>query len=194
MPDTHNPPPIPPTTTLSSLHSLLRLPLLHHLRDRPLERILPPKPQIRSKIHNRIIEHNKRTENPEISPPITVVNTESASKLIPIRILAELAYPICANLYVPARLRDEGLRVGLTRLTRWSVESCELVRIAYDGLIVDRDAEERFEEVVEGGEPVHPAAPEVWQVRRRHDDAAEGDDKEEEEWDQQGRQQLVWRE
>lgn len=54
-------------------------------------------------------------------------------------------------------------------------------------------AEEAFEEVVEGREPVHPLAPERRELGGRHDDAAEGDDKEEEDGDEERREELVGR-
>lgn len=53
------------------------------------------------------------------------------------------------------------------------------------------DAEEALEEVVEGGEPVHPGLPEVGEGDVGDDDAAEGDDEGEEAGDEEGGEELV---
>jgi len=91
--------------------SLLRLPLLHNLRNRAFQRVLPPKPQKRRKINNRVIEQDKSTEDPEIPPLVAIVDTESPPKLISIRILAELADSVLTNLYIAAHLLDIGLGI-----------------------------------------------------------------------------------
>ena len=44
------------------------------------------------------------------------------------------------------------------------------------------EREKAFEEIFEGREPVHPAAPEVREGLVGDDNAAEGDDEEEEYW------------
>jgi len=53
------------------------------------------------------------------------------------------------------------------------------------------ECEKAFEEVFEGGEPVHPAAPEVREGLVGNDDAAEGDDEEEEYRYQQRSKEFV---
>ena len=57
---------------------------------------------------------------------------------------------------------------------------------------MDNNAQEPLEQVVEGGEPVHPRAPEGGQGHVGHDDAAEGDDECEEAGDEEGGEEFVW--
>lgn len=114
---------------------------------------------------------------------MAIRHTEILPELITISILTELADSIQTSLHITTRLRDIRPCIALTRLARWSVEASEFVCFADDWLVVDCDAQEAFEEVVEGREPVHPFAPEGGEGLGGDDDAAEGDDKEEEEGD-----------
>lgn len=85
----------------------------------------------------------------------------------------------------------KGAGVGLAGLTRWGRELGHLPADAADGDVMGEDAEEALEEVVEGGEPVHPGLPEVGECDVGDDDAAEGDDEGEEAGDEEGGEELV---
>ena len=126
-----------------------------------------------------------------IPPLIPIKHIKPRRELVPIRILAERAQPIRICDHVPASQARERARVRFTRAPGRRGEPRELALAADHGDGVGDDAAEALAEVVEGGEPVHPAAPEGGDVSVRHDDAAEGDDEGEEGRDEEGSQQLV---
>lgn len=75
-------------------------------------------------------------------------------------------------------------------MTWWWGDDDDFGSVAEDGNAVGDEAEEVFEEVGEGGEVVHPAAPEGRQGGEG-DDAVEGDDEEEEHGHEEGGEQFV---
>ena len=112
-------------------------------------------------------------------------------ELVPVRILAERAQPARIGNHVPASQLRKRACVRLTRASRWWGELRVFALAADYRDVVRDDAEESLEEVVEWGEPVHPAAPEGGDVSVRHDDAAEGDDEGEEGRDEEGGKEVV---
>jgi hypothetical protein len=77
-------------------------------------------------------------------------------------------------------LTDIGSSIALTCLTRRRSEAGEFPVGAADRLIVDDHTNHRFEQVMEGCEPVHPAAPEIGETLGWDQNAAEADNEEEE--------------
>ena len=136
---------------------LLRLPLPPpRRREIPLNTLSPTKIKPRAKENHHEIEHTERPEYPIIQPSIAVINIKSRRKLIPIRILAELAQAIAAVLDVAADLLGEGCGVGFAGQARWGGEAGEFGGGAAHGAVVGGDAEKAVEEVAEGGQVVHP--------------------------------------
>ena len=91
-----------------------------------------------------------------------IVHIKPPSELIAVGVLAELAQAVRARLHVAAGLGDEGRRVGIAGLAGRGGEAGHFGGGAADGSVVRGDAEEAFEQVGEGGEVVHPSAPELW--------------------------------
>ena len=171
-------------TSTSELSNLRLLPsLLLHLRPLPpfpTHSIFnPPKPpQIQPRTHknDRKIKKDIRPHNPKVSPNIPRENIKTRCKRIARRVLAEATVAIAQRLHVPAGLLCEFARVGFAGEIGRGRENGEFVGVAADGLPCDEQREEAFEEVLEGGEPVHPGAPEGGEAGVGNDDAAEGDD------------------
>lgn len=163
------------------------------LRQTPLEGILASKLQESRQVNHGKIKDDEATHDPKVSPDVRVIHTESLSELVTSSILTVLtqATPIESILDIATSLGNIPARVVLAGLPRRRGEPRELVGTALHGLVVQRDGQERLEQVVERGEPVHPAAPEVGQLLGGDDDAAEADDEEEEHRHEKAGQQLV---
>ena len=84
-----------------------------------------------------------------------------------------------------------GASIGIAGLTGWSREGSEFLGIAFDGETVGDQRQQAFEEVFEGGEPVHPAAPEVREGLVGDHDTAERHDEEEEHGYEQRSEEFV---
>lgn len=90
-------------------------------------------------------------------------------------ILAELTKPVGSILDIAARRADEGFSVALARLARRGVKARKLASSADELTVVNSDAEESFEQIMEGGKPVHPRLPKVRQRCVWHHHTAERD-------------------
>lgn len=163
------------------------------LGQTPLEGILASKLQESRQINHGKIKHDEATHDPKVPPDVGVVHTEPPSELVTSGILAVLTQttPIEHILDIPTSLGDISARIVLAGLPRRRGEPSKLIGTALHGLVMQRDGQERLEKVVERGEPVHPAAPEVGQLLGGDDDAAEADDEEEEDRHEQAGEQLV---
>ena len=163
-------------TTINCFSSRLLIPhrlppdprlLLPLLTEPPPQILHPPKIQPRARKHDHEIEDAESPEDPIIPPLVLVIRIEAPSELIAAGVLAELAQAVRAGLHVAARLGDEGRGVGIAGLAGRGGEAGEFRGGAADGSVVRGDAEEAFEEVGEGGEVVHPSAPELWRMVSR---------------------------
>lgn len=163
------------------------------LRQTPLEGILASKLQESRQVNHGKIKDDEATHDSEVPPNVGVIHTEPPSELVTRGILAVLtqATPVECVLDIPTSLGNIPTRVVLAGLSRRRGEPRELVGTALHGLVVQRDGQERLEQVVERGEPVHPAAPEIGQLLCGDDDAAEAHDEEEEDGHEQAGKQLV---
>lgn len=135
-------------------------PTFGFLLQQLLERILAPKPPERRDINDRIIKTDKAGKNPKIAPDMAVKHTEPLPKLVPSGVLTKLTNPTGTNLHIPARLLDIPCRVTLTRHPGGSGEPGKLATLAHDRLVMNRDGQKRFKQVMKRGEPIHPTAPE----------------------------------
>lgn len=122
------------------------------------------------------------------------VNIKTRRKLISSSILAEATQSIALRNDITSGLGHVRPSVALAGLAGRSGEGGEFGRGAAYGLVVDDQPEQTFEQVVEGCQPVHPAAPEVGESGVWDDDTAERDDEEEEHGHQEGGQEFVRRE
>ena len=92
-----------------------------------------------------------------------VVHIEPPGELVAVGVLAELAQAVRAGLHVAAGLGDVGRGVGSAGCAWGGGEAGHFGGGAADGSVVRGYAEETFEQVGEGGEVVHPSAPELWE-------------------------------
>ena len=118
----------------------------------------------------------KLTHDTKILPDIFCVNIEGCRERIARRILTESTVPTGLRLHVPATLLREAAGVRLTVLTGWRREDGQFAVAAYDLLAAHKQSKERFEEVVERRQPVHPSLPESRQSGIWDDNSAERDD------------------
>lgn len=135
--------------------------LLPLLTKPPPQIFHPTQIQPRSRKYNHEIKNAERPEDAIIAPLVIIIRIEPLRELVAVGVLAELAQPVRARLHVAAGLRDEGCCVGIAGLAGGSGEAGDFGGGAADGSVVRGDAEEAFEQVGEGGEVVHPSAPEL---------------------------------
>jgi len=121
----------------------------------------------------------KLTHDAKVLPNIICVNIEGCRERIARRILTEPTVSTGLRLHVPATLLREAAGIRLTVLTGWRREDSQFTVAAYDLLAAHKQSKERFEEVVEGCQPVHPSLPESRQSGIGDDNSAERDDYEE---------------
>lgn len=122
----------------------------------PQKPLLSPQNQPRTQKNHPKIKPAKRQKDPKIHPLLRIKHVEALRVLVAGGVLAKLAQPVHALLDIAAVLGDEVERVGLAGLAGRGGKPGEFVGGADQGAIVDGDAEEAFEEVVEWGEVVHP--------------------------------------
>lgn len=159
-----------------------------------LKRILASEPQPNGQINNGVVESNESAGNPEVAPDVTVVDIKRSAKFVSSGKLTELADTVGPSLYITTGLCDVRLGICLTALPRGRCEASELLLLALDWEAMHDSRQKPLENPVEGGQPVHPFPPEGGELHRRHNDATETDDEEEEDRDKQTRQELIWRE
>lgn len=137
------------------------------------------------------VEEDVRPEEAVVAPVVRVVDVEARGVLVARGVLAVAAHAVGEGFDVAARARGVRPNVRLARVARWVVEDGEFLCLADDGDVVDDEAQEALEEVVEGRERVHPGAPEAREALGGHEHAAEADDEGEEDGDEQAGKEFV---
>lgn len=90
-----------------------------------------------------------------------MIDMERSRKFVAGRILANSTEPTVESRDVAARLLDVGTGIALTCLSWRRIELRQFGFGALDWYAVGENREHAFEEVGEGGEPVHPGLPET---------------------------------
>jgi hypothetical protein len=159
------------TFLLALLRSLLLLPCRRTEKLLNLTHTLQIQP--RAYKHNRKIEENVHPKDAIVPPYICPMHIKRRRKSIAISVLAESTETVCLSDDIASGLLSVGSGVGDTGLSGRSREGSEFLGVAFNGETVGDESEEAFEEVFEWGEPVHPAAPEVWEGLVGYYDTAE---------------------
>ncbi|KAH3683877.1 hypothetical protein WICPIJ_005160, partial [Wickerhamomyces pijperi] len=142
---------------LTSLSSVLEWNIVRHSE------------QVEKSTHGDQIEHNVYPIEPEVSPDVTVLDTDSAQEFVPdlvwtVGTLRAITY----NRDVTRSDLSERTSVLLTGKTWWWFEVVQLDRSTDHRLVVDQDSSKSLDEVSERRDFVHESPEPRHQADRLH--------------------------